>query len=70
MIQYAPFGHLFVVDGHENGIFGGVADGVEFSQKELDELLSAVLGDYWEAIDDDKCVQTLLDLNFILRLEI
>lgn len=69
-ILYAPFGHALVVEWHENSIFGGVSNGVEFSQQELDELLATVLGDNWEAINHDKSVQALLQLDFILLLEI
>lgn len=31
-IVYAPFRHALIVQGHEYSIFGGVTDGVEFSQ--------------------------------------
>jgi hypothetical protein len=69
-ILYAPFGHALVVQGHENCIFGGVSNSVEFSQQELDEFLAAVFGHNGEAIDDDESVQALLQLDFILLLEI
>lgn len=68
--EYVPFGHVLVVEGHKDGIFGGVADRVEFPQQELDELLPALLRHDRKTIDDDECIQSLLELNFILRLEI
>lgn len=68
--HYVPFGHVLVVDGHKNGIFGGVADRAKFPQQELDELLPALFRNDRKAIDDDKCIQTLLEFNFVLRLEI
>lgn len=68
--QYVPFGLALVVDGHKDGIFGGVADRVEFPQQELDELLPALFRNDRKAIDNDKCIQTLLEFHIVLRLEI
>lgn len=47
-----------------------MSNGVEFSQQELDEFLAAVFGHNGEAIDNDESVQTLLQLDFELLLEI
>lgn len=70
MSRNTPFGHALLVQRHKNGIFGGVTDGIQLSQQELDEFLPAVFGNYWKAIDHDECVQALLQFNFILRFEI
>lgn len=68
--RYVPFGHVLLVERHKYGIFGGVANRVEFPQQEFNEFLSVFFRDDWESVDDDKCVQTLLEFHFILRLKI
>lgn len=47
-----------------------MADRVEFPQQELDELLPALFRNDRKAIDDDKCIQTLLEFHIVLLLEI
>lgn len=68
--KYVPFGHLLVVNGHKDSIFGGVADGVEFPQQEFHEFWPALLRHDRKTIDDNKGIQTLLEFHFILRLKI
>jgi len=47
-----------------------VADGVEFLQQVLDELGLALLRHNGEPIEDDEGIQTLLQLDFILRPQV
>lgn len=47
-----------------------MADGVQLPQQELNELLTAVFGNHWKTVDNDECVQALLEFDFILLLKI
>lgn len=68
--SHIPLRHVLVVKRHEDGIFASVSDGVEFLQQELDELLFALLRHNGQSIDDDEGIQTLFQLDLILRFEI
>lgn len=65
-----PKRHAVVAHGHEDGIGAGPADGVELLQQELDELGFLLLVDGGQAVDDDKGVVTLIELDLIFLAEI
>lgn len=67
---HVPQRLAMVTKGHEDGILAGLADRVELLQQELDELGLLLLGDLGKAVDDDKGVVALLELDLIFLLEI
>ena len=69
--SHIPFRHVLVIEGHKHGILGGASDRSQhFLQQELNELLPAVFRHYGQSIDDNKRIQTLLELDLILRFQI
>jgi hypothetical protein len=59
-----------LIHGHEDVVLLGLAGGGELAQQELDKFGPAVFGDLGQAIDHNKCVETLLHVDLILLAEI
>ena len=65
-----PFGHVLFIDGHEYCVFVCSTDRVQFAKQKFDKLGLAILGDDREAIHDNEGVETFLEADIVLFVEV